>query len=127
MSYPLRYGPLFGESLFFCSFCFCKVHFLLDVGVLDVHSIAIISISIAILFIVVYDTAIDTVFVCYLIDEKWHGGKAVFATGDLSQMMNDYDKHGRQMKVSGHDKYDEDGVLYVKAANNQANIQGVEI
>ena len=45
--------------------------------ILPLIIIFIISLTIAMMFLTVYDTSIDTVFLCFLIDEKQNKGKEI--------------------------------------------------
>ncbi len=49
--------------------------------------VAIASYAIALIFMAVFDVAVDTLLVCFLVDEQ-SNTKAVFASAELSELMD---------------------------------------
>jgi choline transporter-like protein 2/4/5 len=62
--------------------------------------IAIFSLAIGMLFIIVYDTAIDTVFLAFLIDEKYNKGKKMMADDDLRSIVDKYEAESAKIASS---------------------------
>lgn len=64
--------------------------------------IGIISFAVAMLFLTVYDTAIDTVFVCFLIDEKQNkdSGKPMLADEGLRNIVQKYEAESKKLAAS---------------------------
>eukprot|EP01083_Nonionella_stella_P009003 26098_1 len=48
----------------------------------------VMSYMIAAVFMMVFEVAVDTIFLCFLVDEEVHGGDAKFANHGLTQMAN---------------------------------------
>merc|ERR1711951_108363 len=63
--------------------------------------IFVISLAVALMFLTVYDTAIDTVFMCFLLDEKHNkaNGK-MFADDGLRKIVQIYEQESKQLARS---------------------------
>jgi len=63
--------------------------------------IFVISLAVALMFLTVYDTAIDTVFMCFLLDEKHNkaNGK-MFADDGLRKIVQKYEQESKQLARS---------------------------
>ena len=61
--------------------------------------IVLISIAIGLLFLTVYDTAIDTVFVCFLIDETANGKRGIPMLADegLRNIVQKYEDESKKL------------------------------
>ena len=88
--------------------------------------IFIISLAIAMMFLTVYDTAIDTVFLCFLIDEK-HNAKSgqMLADPQLRNIVQKYEAQSKELAASVQRK---GGATQkeVQAQNNNNNNNDVE-
>lgn len=62
--------------------------------------IFIISFAVANMFLTVYDTAIDTVFMCFLIDEKQNKGQGMLADPGLRSIVEKYEDESKQLAAS---------------------------
>lgn len=74
--------------------------------ILPLIIIFIISLAIAMMFLTVYDTAIDTIFLCFLIDEKQNKGKGMLADPKLKEIVEKYQDESKKLASSVQRKQD---------------------
>ena len=63
--------------------------------------IFIISLAIALIFLSVYDTAIDTIFLCFLVDEEANKNSGLMlADQNLKEIVQKYEKESKDLADS---------------------------
>jgi len=89
--------------------------------------IAVISFAVASLFLTVYDTAIDTVFMCFLIDERAHQSNGeMFADEGLKNIVQKYEAQSKELahKMTNGKA---NGVRKIQVEASDSDTTGVEI
>jgi len=95
--------------------------------------IFLLSYVIASAFMTVYETAVDTVFLCFLLDEEWNqkteGGDKMFADKALHDIVAKYEDQSRELaeKEGAGKKKTEEGADYSAAAAAPNTEEGIKV
>merc|ERR1719365_411070 len=69
--------------------------------ILPLFIIFVISLAVALMFLTVYDTAIDTVFMCFLLDEKHNKANGrMLADEGLRNIVQKYEEESKKLAAS---------------------------
>lgn len=71
--------------------------------ILPLLIIFIISYAVSCLFMLVYDTTIDTIFLCFLVDEQYNKNGNMMASKNLQELIGKYSKESQDLAVKSYE------------------------